>query len=183
MSIDGAQKNDWCGDLPNGMRRRVIEHVKGIVDAGSVKPARMRVLLTGHSLGGAVAQLCAHDLANQCGLKSCQARINLIAHLLRASQLSQGGWKELAETDQTRVKSAPRCQVAASALGGLRRSQVQDVVNKLLRKMSFFFGTARDLREACALALVKGLLVRSPVAGVHLWRAAAWQQGIPDGVR
>ena len=55
--------------------------MKGIVEAGSVKPARMRVLLTGHSLGGALAQLCAHELATQCGLESCQV-CPLTAHLL-----------------------------------------------------------------------------------------------------
>lgn len=32
------------------MYRRVIKHVKGIIDASSVKAANMRILLTGHSL-------------------------------------------------------------------------------------------------------------------------------------
>jgi predicted lipase len=42
------------------------------MDASPVKPAGMRVLLTGHSLGGALATLAAHDLATHCGLTNCQ---------------------------------------------------------------------------------------------------------------
>ena len=34
----------------------------------------MRILLTGHSLGGVVAILAAHDLATQLGLKDIQVR-------------------------------------------------------------------------------------------------------------
>ena len=67
-----------CGEQACArVRRRIVAHVRGIVEAGSVKPARMRVLLTGHSLGGALAQLCAHELATQCGLESCQARAHV----------------------------------------------------------------------------------------------------------
>lgn len=54
------------------MCRRVIEHVKKIVDASPLKAANMRILLTGHSLGGVVAVLAAHDLATQLGLKNSQ---------------------------------------------------------------------------------------------------------------
>lgn len=40
--------------------------------ASDVKPAHIRVLLTGHSLGGTLATLAAHDLATQCGLTNVQ---------------------------------------------------------------------------------------------------------------
>ena len=51
--------------------RRVITHIQSIVAASGLKPSSVRVLLTGHSLGGAVACLAAHDLVTQCGLTSC----------------------------------------------------------------------------------------------------------------
>ena len=54
--------------------RRVIAHVKSIIEAGPVKAANMRILLTGHSLGGVVAILAAHDLATQLGLRNTQVR-------------------------------------------------------------------------------------------------------------
>ena len=41
--------------------------MKGIIEASPVKAANMRILLTGHSLGGVVAILAAHDLATQLG--------------------------------------------------------------------------------------------------------------------
>ena len=52
--------------------RRVIAHVASIIEASPVKAANMRILLTGHSLGGVVAILAAHDLATQLGLRNTQ---------------------------------------------------------------------------------------------------------------
>ena len=52
--------------------RRVIAHVHEIIAASGLKAANIRVLLTGHSLGGALAGLAAHDLVTQCGLTNCQ---------------------------------------------------------------------------------------------------------------
>lgn len=46
--------------------------MKELVAASGVKAANIRVLLTGHSLGGALAALAAHDLAMHCGLTNCQ---------------------------------------------------------------------------------------------------------------
>ena len=42
------------------------------MDASPVKAANMRVLVTGHSLGGVVALLIAHDLATQLSLHHTQ---------------------------------------------------------------------------------------------------------------
>ncbi|EIE18442.1 hypothetical protein COCSUDRAFT_68209 [Coccomyxa subellipsoidea C-169] len=74
----------WLASLPmvhsgfhyswtaNGLNRRVIAHVHEIIAASGLKAANIRVLLTGHSLGGALAGLAAHDLVTQCGLTNCQ---------------------------------------------------------------------------------------------------------------
>ncbi|BDA48303.1 probable lipase at C-terminar half [Coccomyxa sp. Obi] len=74
----------WLASLPlvhsgfyyswtaNGLNRRVIAHVQEIVAASGLKAGNIRVLLTGHSLGGALAALAAHDLVTHCGLTSCQ---------------------------------------------------------------------------------------------------------------
>ena len=58
--------------MPILASRRVIQHVKSIMDASPVKAANMRVLVTGHSLGGVVALLIAHDFATQLGLHHTQ---------------------------------------------------------------------------------------------------------------
>ena len=50
----------------------MIAHVKSIIEASPVKPANLRILLTGHSLGGVVAILAAHDLATELGLNNTQ---------------------------------------------------------------------------------------------------------------
>lgn len=63
--------------------RRVIAHVKSIIDASPVKAANMRILLTGHSLGGVVAILAAHDLATQLGLRNTQVRTMFCCNITR----------------------------------------------------------------------------------------------------
>ncbi|KAL4431080.1 hypothetical protein ABPG75_006336 [Micractinium tetrahymenae] len=46
-----------------GFDQRLLSMVKGIVDKAPAKP--VKVLVTGHSLGGALATLCAQELATQ----------------------------------------------------------------------------------------------------------------------
>lgn len=56
-------------------------HVQEIVAASGLKAANIRVLLTGHSLGGALAGLAAHDLVTHCGLTNCQVTLeNSVRH-------------------------------------------------------------------------------------------------------
>ena len=71
----GCQRTcQWTATDGCPLCRRVIAHVKSIIEASPVKAANMRILLTGHSLGGVVAILAAHDLATQLGLRNAQVR-------------------------------------------------------------------------------------------------------------
>lgn len=69
--------------------RRVMDHIRKILDASPTKPFNMRVLLTGHSLGGAVAMLAAHDLNTELGLKNIQARALKPARMARISAFAR----------------------------------------------------------------------------------------------
>ena len=54
-----------------------------IIAASGLKAANIRVLLTGHSLGGALAGLAAHDLVTQCGLTNCQVSVDAFFVLVK----------------------------------------------------------------------------------------------------
>ena len=71
-NVEAVDEGAWLGC------RRVIAHVQEIVAASGLKAANIRVLLTGHSLGGALAGLAAHDLVTHCGLTNCQVSFHAI---------------------------------------------------------------------------------------------------------
>ena len=58
--------------ISRSFNTRVLESVKRAVKVGG---PNMRVLITGHSLGGAVAQLAAFDIKEYCGLNSGQIAV------------------------------------------------------------------------------------------------------------
>ena len=68
--------------------RRVMGHIRKILDASPMKPSNMRILLTGHSLGGAVAMLAAHDLNTELGFENIQVRALKPARMAQISQHS-----------------------------------------------------------------------------------------------
>eukprot|EP00892_Ulva_mutabilis_P005824 jgi/Ulvmu1/3613/UM017_0025.1 len=51
----------------NGIRTRVLAHISALLDSADDRSA-VRVLCTGHSLGGAVAQLASFDIARELGV-------------------------------------------------------------------------------------------------------------------
>eukprot|EP00892_Ulva_mutabilis_P005825 jgi/Ulvmu1/3614/UM017_0026.1 len=51
----------------NGIRTRVLAHIAALLDSADDRSA-VRVLCTGHSLGGAVAQLASFDIARELGV-------------------------------------------------------------------------------------------------------------------
>ena len=74
--------NYWLGTMPmahkgflqswtsRGFNERVLAAVKRVMLSPGFDVDRMRVLVTGHSLGGAVAQLAACDIRRHCGVAS-----------------------------------------------------------------------------------------------------------------
>ena len=51
----------------NGFHRRVLAHIGALLESAEDRGA-VRVLCTGHSLGGAVAQLASFDIARELGV-------------------------------------------------------------------------------------------------------------------
>ena len=51
----------------NGIRERVLAHIGALLESAEDRGA-VRVLCTGHSLGGAVAQLASFDIARELGV-------------------------------------------------------------------------------------------------------------------
>jgi predicted lipase len=57
--------------LANGIHERVMNHVKALLDSAQDRSA-VRVLMCGHSLGGAIATLAAFDMVRICNLSPRQ---------------------------------------------------------------------------------------------------------------
>lgn len=53
------------------INEKVLAHVKALVESAE-DPSVVEILVTGHSLGGAVAQLAAFDIATNCNVSTRQ---------------------------------------------------------------------------------------------------------------